>query len=419
MREIVVVTAGTRGDVQPYVALGMALQKVGVRVRVITHPDFKEMVEEAGLAFGSLGLSIRAMVDSPEGQAFLRTAGHPVALIQGILRAFLQHADRVMDHLLTGCEGATAVIFSGLGFPAYHIAEARNIPAIAAYLQPLTPTRAFPAPVGLIPRWLQRGWFNRLTYHLAEYGAWWMVRGPSNRFRRRLGLHPLGFRGPFPAIHAGRVLHLYAFSAHLVPRPPDWPAWARITGYWFRPTPDDTPPEKLAAFLDHHHPVVYIGFGSLRFPAPERILDLLMQVLEHLDLYAVIARGWSGFPPVPHPRIHWVEAVPHEWLFPRVDAVVHHGGAGTTAMGLRFGKPTLILPFLADQFFWGERVEAVGAGRMLAGRAARDFGYLRQAFRQILEDPEIHENAAQIGRKIQQEQGIDHAVKEILLWIGG
>jgi sterol 3beta-glucosyltransferase len=164
---------------------------------------------------------------------------------------------------------------------------------------------------------------------------------------------------------------------------------------------------------------VYIGFGSLRFPAPERTLDLLMQVLEHLDLYAVIARGWSGFPPVPHPRIHWVEAVPHEWLFPRVDAVVHHGGAGTTAMGLRFGKPTLILPFLADQFFWGKRVEAVGAGRMLSGHAARDPRQLARALQQILRDPEIRENAAHIGQNIQQEQGIDCAVREILQWIGG
>ncbi len=419
MKRIVIVTAGTRGDVQPYVALGQALRAAGYRVRILTHPDFAPMVRGAGLSFASLGFAIRPLLEQPEGEAWLRRAHHPFALVQGILKAFLERAETVMPHILEGCADADMVVFSGLGFPAYHVAEARKIPAVAAYLQPLTPTRAFPAPIGPYPRWPRFGAAHWLSYRLAEMLSWWTVRRPSNRLRRRLGLRPLDLRGPFPAIRTGRVLHLYAFSAHVVPRPPDWPAWAHITGYWFRDPPAYTPPASLEAFLEAHRPVVYVGFGSLRLPDPERVWKTLTATLEALNLHAVVARGWSHLAPDRHPRVYRVDEVPHEWLFPRVDAVIHHGGAGTTATGLRYGIPTLVVPFLADQFFWAERIARLGAGLALRGFQDLDTPRFREALQALLSTPSFRVKARRLAHAIQAEKGIPTAVRWLHARVGG
>ncbi len=410
---IVIITAGTRGDVQPYVALGEALKEAGFAVRMITHPDFRAMVEAAGLDFHSIGIGIRERVRGPEGATFVRKADRPFHLIQGIMRAFLQHVDEVMDRLVAGCEDADILVFSGLGFPAFHIAEARNMPAVAAYLQPLTPTSAFPAPIGSFPSWLRTPWTNRATYILAQLFSWWMVRKPSNGLRQRLGLQSLGLRGPFPHIRQGVLPHLYAFSAHVVPCPPDWPEWAHITGYWFCKTPAFTAPAELAQFLENHHPVIYIGFGSLHLPHPDEVLSEIFQALERLDVFAVMSRGWGEWEVVSHPRVFWVEEIPHEWLFPRVEAVVHHGGAGTTAMGLRFGRPTVIMPFLADQFFWGERVEALGVGRMLPRARNLKAARLYRVLKDVLSSEEMREKAEALGVLIREERGLEQAVEKI------
>ncbi len=413
MHRIVVITAGTRGDVQPYVALGQALQETGCRVRLVTHPDFRNLVEEAGLAFASLGVSLRPHVEGEAGRRIVERGHKPHHLLGEIFRTFLKHADTVMDRMVTSCSDADLVVFSPLGFPAYHVAEARNIPAVAAYLQPLTPTRAFPAPVGSVPRWLRNPLLNRWTYHVASLFSWWMVRKPSNRLRKRLGLRPLGLRGPFPAIRRQGLLHLYAFSPHVVPRPPDWPPWARITGYWFRKVPPFRPPEDLERFLANRKPVVYVGFGSMRLSRPEKALESVLAALEAVDAFGVMGAGWSGLSDLSHPRVYFVREIPHEWLFPRVDVVVHHGGAGTTAMGLRFGRPTVIVPFLADQFFWGERVTVLGAGCTLGHVRNLTADRLAQALRAVL-SPGVTDRARTVGMKIQKERGLESAVEEIL-----
>ncbi len=413
MPRIVVITAGTRGDVQPYVALGQALRNAGYSVRLVTHPDFRAMVEDAGLAFISLGIPLRPHIESERGRHFVEKASRPHRLLGEIFRTFLDHADTVLDRILEACRETDLVVFSPLGFPAYHVAEARGIPAVAAYLQPLTPTGAFPAPVGPFPRFLRNPLFNRWTYAIASLFSWWMARGPSNRLRKRLGLKPMGFRGPFPEIRRRGLPHLYAFSRHVVPRPPDWPAWAHITGYWFREAPPFHPPADLERFLESRNPVVYVGFGSMRLPRPEKVLEAVFRALEALDAHAVMGTGWSGLPRLRHPRVYEVQEIPHEWLFPRVNAVVHHGGAGTTATGLRFGRPTVIVPFLADQFFWGERVAALGVGCTLGHVRNLTAGRLEQALRAVL-SPEVVERARILGQKIQEERGLDRAVARII-----
>jgi sterol 3beta-glucosyltransferase len=394
---------GTRGDVQPYVALGLGLQRVGYDVTLGTTADFRSLVEDSGLPCISTQQDLRGML------AHYRSAR---AARWGFFRMILDVTPEL-------AAGADALIYSAAFLlSAPHVGEYLGIPALPTALQPfLTPTRTYPA-VGL-PALPLGGGYNRLTYALAEASVTLLLSRRINRWRAQiLGLPR--YRGPglFSALRQPGTPTLYGFSPTVLPKPPDWGAHIHVTGYWFLPPQAWQPPEALHRFLAAGAAPVYMGFGSIAYPNPSRLMHTLIEAIQHAKVRAIIASGWSGLQPDNLPEnVLLIDSAPHDWLFPRVAAAVHHGGAGTLAASLRAGLPTLLIPFMADQPLWSRRVLALGVGPPPIPATRLSGLGLAQALRQMLDDEPMRQRAQALGTAIQAEDGVASAVRVISKWV--
>ncbi len=405
------VTAGSRGDVEPYLALGEALAARGHRVRLLAPSGFDALFSESPVAYRPVGPDPRTALDRAALARLFSAGTRGLAFVRELIRAFREAAPVFLEGLDQELRGAERVVFSTLGFPAWHWAEAHGVPAVAAFLQPLVPTGAFPAPVGPHPRGLSRfRLYNRLTYWAAERMAWALVAGPSNAYRRRLGLSPLGPRGPFPRFYREKTPILLGFSPRIVPPPKDWPARVRVTGYWRRRGSGFSPPEALVRFLEAGETPVYVGFGSMRPPDPEGFFRRVFAALRLAGVRAVVARGWTGTGLTPPEHVFLVDEVPHSWLFPRVRAAVIHGGAGTSAAVFHAGIPSVFVPFLADQFFWAERARALGVAPQAVPAKALGPERLAAAIEAALR-PERARRARALAERLADEDGAGTAAR--------
>ena len=275
-----------------------------------------------------------------------------------------------------------------------------------------SPTRAFPTPV--LPAASLGGSLNRLSY-----GAFLRISTASfhrtiNRWREEtLGLPPRGLLASELELRGEPVSILVGCSPHVVPPPADWGPSTTMTGYWFLDGAGDwRPPAHLAAFLEDGPPPVYVGFGSLGGWTSEEVVGAALAALERAGKRGVLATG--GVPLRAPDNVCVIESAPHEWLFPRMAAVVHHGGAGTTAEGLRAGKPTVICPTtLNDQLFWGRRVRDLGVGPEPIPQKKLTAETLLRAIKTSPEDGNVRERAAVLGERIRAERGVARAVEVI------
>jgi UDP:flavonoid glycosyltransferase YjiC (YdhE family) len=234
--------------------------------------------------------------------------------------------------------------------------------------------------------------------------------------RRKVLDIPLApFSGPYKSKATRGLPILYGFSPSVIPVPSDWDDNIHVTGYWFVDEADDwTPPPALVDFLESGAPPVYIGFGSLSNRNPEETADLVIRALKLTNQRAILLSGWGGLHKTDLPEsIFMINSIPHSWLFPRVAAVVHHGGASTTAAGLRAGVPSVIVPFYGDQPFWGRRIAELGVGQNPIPRAKLTSERLASAIQQAVTDKGMHERAAILGEKIRAEDGIARAAEVI------
>jgi UDP:flavonoid glycosyltransferase YjiC (YdhE family) len=254
------------------------------------------------------------------------------------------------------------------------------------------------------------GPLNRLTHVAANQAFWQLCRRPVNGWRGRLGLPDHPFLGPYRRMREERRPLLYGFSPAVVPRPADWDPWVHVTGYWFLPEPAGwQPPDELEEFLGDGPPPVCIGFGSMRPRDPEALSDAVVGALRRTGRRAVVQAGWAGLGAADEPGILVAGEIPHSWLFPRAAAVVHHGGAGTTAAALRAGRPSVVAPFFADQFFWGRRVARLGVGPPPIPQRHLTAEKLATALRGALEDAGMRDRAAALGRRVDREEGVERA----------
>jgi sterol 3beta-glucosyltransferase len=406
---ITILTAGTRGDVQPYIALAQGLQRKGHSVTVATGTNFEEFVTEHGARFAPLNADYYQLMDSPEGQAL--KSGNPIRVMQNMKSTVFPLIRRLMDDSWQVVQGADALIFHPKMFNVPHLAEKLGIPAvIAATIPVLTPTRAFPAP-GIVNRNLG-GMLNKLTY-----GALNMItvpfKGIIEDWRETVLKLPRqsdvvqGFR-----MNGHALPTLYCYSPSVIPEPDDWDESAHATGYWFL---DDEskwqPPADLEAFLAQGSAPVYVGFGSMIAEDTERLTQTVIAGLQQSGERGIIASGWGGLREgsLP-PTIYQVKEAPHDWLFPRVKAVVHHGGAGTVAAGLRAGKPTIVCPFMADQPFWGNRIFELGVGPRPIPQKHLTAAKLAEVIGVVASSGSMAQRAADLGAKIRAENGVENAV---------
>jgi sterol 3beta-glucosyltransferase len=287
---------------------------------------------------------------------------------------------------------------------------------LQAYYIPFTPTQAYPSFLfPRLPPWFG-GSLNRLTYHLARQIMWQGFRSADRLVRRKaLGLPAAPFWGSFGADCVQHCPILYGYSPAVIPKPPDWDDSTHVTGYWFLDPADDwTPAPDLLAFLRGGSPPVYVGFGSMSSRKPERTADLVLQALARAKQRAIMLSGWGGLRKanLPH-TVLMVDSIPFSWLFPRVAAVVHHGGAGTTSAGLRAGVPSVVIPFFGDQPFWGQRVAELGVGPEPISRQRLTAERLAQAIHGAVTDQTMRQRAADLGMKIRAEDGVACAVAVI------
>jgi len=412
---IVIVALGSRGDVQPYVALGIGLRAAGHEVRLATHESFRDFVVSHDLEFALITGDPRETVADPVVQEFLTTGRGGLAVIRHVARFGREFGPGMLGDIARACDGADAILYSFVGAAAWNVGSARGVPTIAALLQPITATRDFPA-MGMPPRLRLGGRGNVLSHRFFEQMAWQAVRRITNRWRQgSLGLPPLPFGGPYAEMARTGAATMYAFSRHVVPRPTDWPATVQMTGYWFLDAaPDWQPPEALVQFLAAGPPPVYIGFGSMTPRDSERLTSMAVAALDRAGQRGILAAGWGNLGEGNLPStIQAVRDVPHAWLFPRMSAVAHHGGAGTTAAGVRAGIPSIVLPIFGDQLFWGARTEALGVGPRAISRRALTVDGLASAIIIAQSSDRMRERASRLGALVRAEDGVARAIDRI------
>ncbi len=410
--KIAILAMGSRGDVQPYIALGKGLQAAGHRVQLVTHENFQDLVTSHQLAFYPVKGNVQAFMEDPDNRKVLES-GNFLAINALTSKASRLAAIDWAEGSLAAVQGIDLLI-AGVGglFLSIALAEKLNLPLLQAYVFPFTPTRAFPAV--LMPQFIAKlgGVVNRLSHHLFRQIMWQGSRSGDGLARQQvLHLPSAPFWGPFRSPQIQQYPILYGFSPSVIPQPADW-KHTHITGYWFLDeAPNWTPPPALLAFLNKGLPPIFIGFGSMVSRNPEETTKLVLQAIERTGERAILQSGWSGLGQRDLPdTVYRVDSVPHSWLFPRVAAVVHHGGAGTTAAGLRAGIPAVIIPFFGDQSFWGQRLAALGVGTAPIPRQQLTAQRLAAAIHNVMQDPAMRQRAAALGARIRAEDGIAGAI---------
>ncbi len=407
--KIIILTVGTRGDVQRYVALAQGLKKAGHGVTLATAINFEKFVTEHGVSYAPLRADYYELIDSPEGRAAM--SGNPLRVMKAMRTTVLPLMRRLLDDSWEAAQGADAIIYHPKVLSGIHIAEKLSIPCfIAATVPVLTPTGDFPAPgmpVGNLGRWL-----NRKTY--AAVG---MATAPFSGMVRSWRQEVLGLPSGRSATNDYRLngkplLILYCYSAHVLPVPADWNRSAYVAGYWFLEDQAGwEPPADLIKFIEAGPAPVYIGFGSMVANDPAKVTQMVVSALENAGHRGVLATGWGAMEDINlPPTMFKLKEAPHDWLFPRMAAVVHHGGAGTVASGLRAGKPTVVCPFIADQPFWGNVIHQRGLGPKPIPQKQLSVERLSEAIRVAVTDTSMRQRASEIGEKIRAEDGVANAI---------
>lgn len=409
---IVIIAPGSRGDVQPYIALGKGLQNAGHYIRLVSHSNFESLVASYGLEFWSFGNDVKDAIENSEMRE-LTEKGNFLLLMAKMAKAAQREALRFAEGGLLAAQGMD-IVLSGIGgvFIGTALAEKLDIPLVQAYVFPFTPTREFSSVLTpKLPTFL-----NRFSHQLARQLMWHGFRSADTMARNKvLNIPAAPLLGPYDSKSTHTMPVLYGFSPLVIPAPSDWNGTIHITGYWFVEEADDwQPPAALLDFLQSGPAPVYIGFGSMGNRNPEQTADLVIQALEPTRQRAILLSGWGGLQKTNIPdSIFMIDSVPHSWLFPRVSAVIHHGGASTTAAGLKAGIPSVLIPFFGDQPFWGQRVADLGVGPKPIPRKKLTAERLANAIQEAVTNDDMRQRAAKLGKQIQTEDGIKSAVEII------
>ena len=426
---IVIMTVGSRGDVQPFIPIARRLA-TRHRVRLATHGVFRSLIEGAGLEFYPLG-------------------GDPVALMNHMVRSGGNIIPRRLDRMLVDAPRQRAGIAEILastwractepdpdrpGAPAFtadliianppsfghiHCAEALSVPLHMIFTMPWSPTTVYPHPFAGHDAGHDQPVQNFLSYGAVDLAVWTGILDLVNAFRRdTLGLDPVSLVEGAGILEDHGVPFTYLWPDALMPRPADWPANVELANFTFYDQAHGyQPPAALAEFLDAGEAPIYVGFGSVLVENPAATAHTIFAALDKAGARGVVSAGWAqlgGGPPPPN--VFVIGDTPHDWLFPRCRAVCHHGGAGTTSAGLRAGLPTVVVPSFGDQFFWGRMVADAGAGPDPIPITRLDTAALTAAF-DACRRPQIRARAEALGARLREVDGAELAVQSVYRWL--
>ncbi|NOH04490.1 MAG: glycosyltransferase family 1 protein [Chloroflexi bacterium] len=406
---ITILTYGSRGDVQPFVALAIGLQKRGHYVKLAAPHKFNEFIASHGIN------SVSLAGDPEEISRLINDVGtNPIRVIASLWKYIFSIAPQVSRAAFPACQGADLIVHSFLFTVGGHSwAREHNIPDVSIQTFPMfAPTRAFPnvsAPnippgsLSYFSHWLA----TQIFWHGGNLGYGPALRAhPEIDYPRRLYFpfdeNPPRLRTPL----------LFAYSPSILPRPSDWNEHVHVTGYFFLDEPNYQPPMELSSFLAEGEPPICISFGSMVNRRAERIDQMIHEALKRTNHRGIILSGWGGIARQPSDDLLYLESAPHGWLLPRCKMLIHHGGAGTTSAGLRAGIPQVVAPFTADQPFWGKRVHAIGVGSKPIAVNQLSVERMVRAMAEAESKP-VLERAQATGQRIRGEDGVEEAVRVI------
>ncbi len=403
---------GSRGDVQPLVALGRGLRTAGYEVSVAAGRDFTPTITAAGLTADPFDIDIAEATQSDLGRRWLEGSSGGIRQESRLMREVVESFAPIAADGLARMVDCYDVFVSGLLTmdPMLSIARATGRRHILAALAPSAPTRSGRA--SLYPvRPDADTWINLAAGYLGAAGAHRVLRPVGDATRARLGLPRQGFRRYVREAQGTPVLH--GVSPHVVPPATDTAARVTTTGYWVDPPdPAYTPPDQLAAFLADGPAPVYLGFGSMPTRDPDALFTTMTEALTRIGRRGIVHGNWDGWRPGRTPDgILMVDAVPHDWLFPRAAAVVHHGGSGTTGSAVRSGVPQLVVPHMGDQPYWGRRVAELGVAVPPIRRHDLSTDRLAAALAVLVTDDPMAARARDLGERVRAEDGVARAVE--------
>ncbi|KAK9847344.1 sterol glucosyltransferase [Penicillium brevicompactum] len=416
---IVIHIVGSRGDVQPFVALGSRLRRNGHRVRLATHGKFKDFVQKEGLEFFQIG-------GNPEElMSFMVKNPGIIPKMSTIASGEIGHKRQMIAEILDGCWRscvepdpdtkipfvANAIIANPPSFAHIHCAQALGVPLHIMFTMPWSPTREFPHPLANIKGSETNASVNNyMSYSMVELLTWSGLADIINKWRvQTLNLEKLSTRTASGMMEALEIPHTYCWSPALIKKPADWPLYIDVCGFFFREEPSYEPSPEIVQFIRSGPTPVYIGFGSIVMDDPVIMTSIIQGACQKLGIRAIVSKGWSKLgKDCDVSNILFIDDCPHEWLFKHVAAVVHHGGAGTTACSLLNGCPTAIVPFFGDQPFWASMVAAAGAGPPPIDRKTLTTERLAEAIGFCL-TPTARHAASSIAALMRSEEGTSNA----------
>ena len=403
---ITILCAGSRGDFQPYIALAQALQARGRAVRIAGNTSFAPFVTGYGIDFFPINADFDTLNVDPKLLAQAGSADNPLKMLLAFNK-MKEYGIYMVSDYFAACEGSELIIYHPGCAIGYFAAQLFGVPAVLASPFPMHRTRAYPSVVlyGRVPT-------NRLTvslsYTMIQSMLWLAAKDSIKGFwRTRFGGLPAQFGMPFERHNYAKAPALISCSNHVFARPADWNPHIHQHGYWFvKEAQEYTPSATLRTFLDHPDTPIYVGFGSMTGINPQPgLAELVVAAIVQSGRRAVVS-GLGHLPDLPD-TIMAVDAVPHTWLFPRMAAVCHHGGAGTSAAGFAAGVPSIIVPFANDQFAWGQRAFDLGVGTAPIPRKSLTASNLATAIQQTTQ-PQLCAEAANLAAQIATEQGAAH-----------
>lgn len=419
-KTIALIAVGSRGDVQPFLALAIGLQKAGFTPLLVVPSNEAAFVRSFGIPVHALSVDMQKILDNQAAQEMTK-GDNPFAFAKSHLegsKALKAEMLQTQHEIWSAVQNVDAIIYHPGMQNAVYMAQELGIPAIMASPFPFHATSNYPA-ILFYDKIRVNGAFgkilNQSTHALSERLFWMLGRGAAKEFWKVQGKPHIPQRTPPSlSVSALQMPKLFGYSPLLFPRDTAWSDNIAVTGYWTLPENQDfTPSTDLTHFLEHGNPPIYIGFGSMKDKSTfQKTLNIISQAVERVGERAVVGMGWSNVDEgIKLPEsVMLIGSIPHEWLFPRMKAVVHHGGAGTTAAGLRAGKPTLVIPHLGDQPAWGLRVWELGTGTKPIPKKKLTVDTLTKGLEELIH-PRLAENAALFQQKILAENGVKSAIQ--------
>lgn len=413
---ILMLTAGSRGDIQPFIALGLGLKDEGHHVTICTHQKFESFISSYGLDYAYMDDGLLELANSAAARKAIAESSGILGWFKAVRMLSQKAADiqrQMMDEAWQAAQDIDFIIFHPKVIGALDIAEKLQIPCATVLTAP------FMIATGELPHFMfpsvsLGSLYNRFTYALANMLGKCQYMSTLNDWRqRKLDLAQCSYfsdrlkqydEKPIPVLHC--------FSQELMKRPSDWSHNAEITGFWFLKRRDQwQPPKDLVQFLDAGSKPIYIGFGSMVPENVHEFTQIVVAAIKESGKRAIIAGGWGALQDiVASEHIFYIDKVPHDWLFEHVSGVVHHGGAGTTAAALKAGVPQFICPFIADQFFWGQQIFAKGLGPEPIAQKKLNVENFVHAL-SMLDDVTMHDRAQVARDNVLAEGGVQKAIE--------